>query len=392
MKKYILRIFILIFFFCIYSNLPAQTAPAADATAATTAAAPASTSLLEWAMLLVAAILAAVIYILGRVMLALANEVGDRSRKSTSVLTVLCLIGLSLISNSSMAQQAKETTTAATSFFNYGGVGMWHFWLWASVIIVEFLIISFFSLYIFRLYRMMVPAPASETKKKSIWESKFVRNVITDAVPVEQEQDILLDHDYDGIKELDNALPPWWKYGFYFTILVAVIYLLNFHVFKSGKLQGQEYETEMSEAKVRMEEYLKKAGENVDENTATLMDAAGIAEGKKLFTLDNKCSQCHGQNGEGNIGPNFTDNYWLHGGDVKSIFKTIKYGVQGKAMQAWGNQLSPKQIQQIASYIYSLAGTNLTSPRPHEGVLYLPEGATATDTTKTTPVKDSIKK
>lgn len=157
-------------------------------------------------------------------------------------------------------------------------------------------------------------------------------------------------------------------------------------------MQRQEHETEMSEAKIQVEEYLKKAGENVDENTVTLADATGIAEGKKLFTLDNKCSQCHGPNGEGNIGPNFTDNDWLHGGDVKSIFKTIKYGVAGKAMQAWGNQLSPKQMQQIASYVYSIAGTNLASPRPHEGVLYLPEGATAPDTTKTTPVKDTLKK
>ena len=155
-----------------------------------------------------------------------------------------------------------------------------------------------------------------------MWWSKLDKNVFTRAVPVEQEADVLLDHDYDGIKELDNALPPWWKWGFYFTILVAIIYIFNYHVFGTGKNPEQEYAAEMAEGKRLEEQYKARTKTLVDENNITLADADGIAAGKALFTTS--CVACHMADGGGGIGPNLTDEYWIHGGGLNDIYKTIK--------------------------------------------------------------------
>jgi cytochrome c oxidase cbb3-type subunit 3 len=194
------------------------------------------------------------------------------------------------------------------------------------------------------------------------------RQFFTKAVPVEKEEDILLDHDYDGIKELDNALPPWWKYGFYFTIVVGALYLLRYHVWKTGPDPQQEYDQEMRVAAAQIEEYRKKAGDMVDEKTVTMADATGIAEGDKIF--HSNCFACHGAKGEGGVGPNLTDNYWLHGGTINDVFKTIKYGVPEKGMQAWEKSYSPAQIKNLSSYIKTLAGTNPPNAKAPQGDIF----------------------
>jgi len=194
------------------------------------------------------------------------------------------------------------------------------------------------------------------------------KKFFTRAVPVEKEADVLLDHDYDGIKELDNALPPWWKWGFYITLVLGVIYLLRFHVWKTGPDPIQEYTAELEYAAKQAEAFRAKAGEQVDEKTVTLADAAGIATGKTKYLQT--CSVCHGQNGEGGVGPNLTDNYWLHGGTINDIFKTIKYGVPDKGMQSWEKAFSPGDIKNISSYIKSMAGTNVANGKAPQGVLF----------------------
>lgn len=187
---------------------------------------------------------------------------------------------------------------------------------------------------------------------------------LTDAVPIEREHEIMLDHNYDGITELDNNLPTWWLYLFYVTIAFAVVYFSYFTVLKYGDGQVQEYEKEM----VAAAEEMKLHASKVDENSATLLtDASALAEGKVIF--DENCSACHGSLGEGKIGPNLTDEYWLHGGDIKSVFKTIKYGIPEKSMIAWQTQISPVQIQQAASYILSLKGTNPPNAKEPQGEL-----------------------
>lgn len=197
------------------------------------------------------------------------------------------------------------------------------------------------------------------------WWSRMDAKLFTKAIPLEKEADHLLDHDYDGIQELDNSLPPWWKYGFYITIVFSVFYILRYHVWKTGPDPEQEYQTEMAVAAKQIEEYRKKAGDMVDEKTVTLADAKGIEEGAKIFQT--ACMACHGAKGEGTVGPNLTDKYWLYGGSINDVFKTIKYGVPEKGMQAWEKTYSPSQIKNIASYIKSISGTNPPNGKAPQG-------------------------
>jgi cytochrome c oxidase cbb3-type subunit 3 len=201
------------------------------------------------------------------------------------------------------------------------------------------------------------------------WWSDLDKKYFTKAASLEKEADVLLDHDYDGIKELDNALPPWWKWGFYFTIIVAVIYLFRFHVTKTGPTPLEEYDHEMRIAAAKMENFRKNSKEAFDEKTVTLADAIGITAGKKIFT--GTCFPCHGNNGEGNaVGPNLTDKYWLHGGSLGNVFKTISIGVPDKGMQAWGKNFSPTDIRNLASFVLSLQGTNPANAKAPQGNLF----------------------
>ena len=195
------------------------------------------------------------------------------------------------------------------------------------------------------------------------------------AVPVEQEDEILLEDDFDGIKELDNKIPPWFNLLFLITIVIAILYMLNFYVFKTGKLQYQEYQEEMHEAAIQKAELIK-SGALVNENTVTrLTDMSSLKAGENIFKTN--CVPCHGPEAGGVIGPNLTDDYWIHGGGIKSIFHTITYGVPAKGMISWQTQLNPRQIQEVASYVMSLHGTHPANAKPPQGVKYEePEGAT----------------
>jgi cytochrome c oxidase cbb3-type subunit 3 len=219
------------------------------------------------------------------------------------------------------------------------------------------------------------------------WWSNLDKKIFTKAVPVQQEADVLLDHDYDGIKELDNALPPWWKWGFYITLVIGVFYLLRFHVWKTGPTPEQEYNSEMVAAAKQMEAYRKKSNDLVDETTVTMADATGIAAGKQLFQQN--CIACHGSAGEGGVGPNLTDNYWLHGGRINDVFKTIKYGYPDKGMQSWEKMFSPSQIRNLASFVKSLHGTNPPNPKAPQGDLYN-EGQPVDSTATQSSSKDSL--
>lgn len=183
------------------------------------------------------------------------------------------------------------------------------------------------------------------------------------------EADVDTGHDYDGIRELDNKLPPWWLYGFYCTIIFAFVYLWRYHVSHSAPLPAEEYRIAVVHAEHEKAEYLKKAANNIDENSVKLLTAsADLAAGKAVF--ESTCFACHGKNGEGGVGPNLTDDYWLHGGSINDVFKTIKYGWPDKGMKSWKDDYSPSQIAQIASYVKSLGGTNPANAKPPQGNLY----------------------
>ncbi|WP_308993011.1 cbb3-type cytochrome c oxidase N-terminal domain-containing protein [Mariniflexile litorale] len=194
--------------------------------------------------------------------------------------------------------------------------------------------------------------------------------------PIEEEGEIVLDHNYDGIRELDNNLPPWWLYGFYISIIFAFVYLLKFHVF-NGDNQIDEFETELAEAKIAIEAYKKTAKDLVDINTVTLLtDAGDLNAGKTIF--ESTCVACHMADGGGGIGPNLTDTHWILGGDIKHVFKTVSEGGRsGKGMIAWKTQLKPLQIAQVASYVLSLQGTTPANPKAPEGDVWVDEGSEA---------------
>lgn len=192
---------------------------------------------------------------------------------------------------------------------------------------------------------------------------------LSDAVPVEEEQAILTDHNYDGIHELDNNLPLWWKYMFYVSIVCAGIYIYYYHFSGYGKLQVEEYNQEVLAGEKEVEAYMKLSANSVDENNVKrLTDAKRLESGKALF-LQN-CAACHGKGGEGGVGPNLTDEYWMHGGGVKNVFKTIKYGVPQKGMISWKTQLSPGNMQELASYILTLKGSHPENPKEPQGDKY----------------------
>lgn len=219
----------------------------------------------------------------------------------------------------------------------------------------------------------IIVEPAAEiakVSKETAWH-KLMRK-LTRSVPVAQEADVMLDHNYDGIRELDNPLPPWWKYGFYVTIVIAVIYIFHYHIAKTGKLQLAEYNDEMQLADQEKAERMKNTANNInEENVIRLTDVSSISEGSNIYKTN--CITCHGDKGQGIVGPNLTDDYWLHGGSIKDIFKTINLGVPGKAMVSWKEKLSPKQIQQVASFVMSLKGTNPPGALPPAGDKYVEE-------------------
>jgi cytochrome c oxidase cbb3-type subunit 3 len=196
----------------------------------------------------------------------------------------------------------------------------------------------------------------------------------TNVVPVEREQDVMLDHNYDGIRELDNSLPPWWVAMFYITIAIGVVYFGYYHMSDYGVSSQEAYAQEMEVADKAVRAYLATQASAVDEtNVEMLADADQIAMGESIFKTN--CATCHGMSGEGmlGLGPNLTDNYWLHGGSIKDVFKTIKYGVPEKGMIAWKAQLRPVDMHRVASYIQTLVGTEPANPKAPEGELYQPE-------------------
>ncbi len=206
------------------------------------------------------------------------------------------------------------------------------------------------------------------------WFIKLKSYFVTRHKPIEEEGTIMMNHDYDGIHELDNVLPPWWVKLFYATIIFALVYLVRFHIM-DGHNQGKEFEVEMEEARLAVEEYKKTAKDLIDANTVTLLtDAGDLAAGKKIF--ETNCVACHRPDAGGAIGPNLTDEYWLLGGGIKNVFNTItKGGRDGKGMVAWQGTLKPSEIQLVASYVLSLQGSNPKDPKAPDGEIWKDEEA-----------------
>ena len=191
----------------------------------------------------------------------------------------------------------------------------------------------------------------------------------TKAKAVDQEDEIILDHNYDGIKELDNSLPPWWVYMFYMTIVFAVVYLVRYEIL-DGDNQITEYNKAVAEAKAALKDYKTTATDIIDASTVTLLTGEGdLKRGKAVYNLN--CAACHIADGGGGIGPNLVDEYWILGGGIKNVYATISNGGRdGKGMIAWKNTLKPKDIAKVSSYILSLKGKTPANPKKAEGELW----------------------
>ncbi len=304
----------------------------------------------------------------------------DRAAAQGAIKTVLLLIALGMPATQLLAAEADKV--AVPEIKSISGIAVYDFYLIIGVLALEFLVIFALAIYTRVLLKVIANKPELVNEAGIIIKKSWFWDKLNAAATIEQEKDILLDHNYDGIQELDNSLPPWWKYGFYLTIIVGCIYIYRFHVANSGLSQQEEYLAEMQQGEEEKAAYLAHSANNVDENTVQqLKDPASISEGHELFVKN--CAACHLADGGGTVGPNLTDEYWIHGGGVKDIFKSIKYGWQDKGMKSWKDDLSPKQIQLLASFIRSLKGTHPATPKAPQGDIYIEAGEkSATDSTK----------
>ncbi|UIR56615.1 c-type cytochrome [Sphingobacterium sp. SRCM116780] len=216
-----------------------------------------------------------------------------------------------------------------------------------------------------------------KANRKTAW------NKLLGLRPISEEKDLVIDHEYDGIRELDNPIPIWFNALFYSTMTFAIVYVLVYHVFSWGMNQDQEYVQEMEKAEVLRQEYLAQAANLIDETNVTF-DEAKVAAGRAIFQAN--CVPCHGGSAEGGIGPNLVDRFWLHGGEIKDIFKTVKYGIPDKGMVSWEQTLTPGQIAEVSSYIISIRDTKPANLKPAQGVAVtyesIQEKSTPADSTK----------
>ncbi len=365
--RFVKILFIQFFLWLLPGSLLAQTTnPAAEGGASTT-------NMLAILMMIIALVLAFVIYAMGQVLVTLIRQVLEKNKLNNNLTPVLLLFCFSLAGLQGQAQDVAADPLVKLAP-NYGGLSADAFWLLVSAVGIEVIAILFMMFFINRIRQELMPAKApTKSFDFAAWWSRVDKKLFTKAVPVEKEADIMLDHEYDGIRELDNSLPPWWKYGFIITIVISVVYMMHFHVLGSGKNPTEEYAAELQHAKQKLEAYEAKNKDKVDESNIQMADAGGIANGKDIF--QQMCWACHGKMGEGGAGPNLTDDYWIHKGSLTDIYKSIKTGYPDKGMQAWEKQYSPKQIAELSSYIKSLKGTNPTNAKAAQGDLYNEAGA-----------------
>jgi cytochrome c oxidase cbb3-type subunit 3 len=268
-----------------------------------------------------------------------------------------CLNGNLFAQNSTATTQ---TSASEQAVLFYIAAGMLIF------ISLTVLTVALYTLQVMRLIMQPETAPAQVVAKESLWVSFKKKFITGDVLPVEQEAEVAIDHVYDGIQELDNHMPPWLKLTFYGTIAFAIIYCINFFSLGLVQTSDQEYVAEMAQAEKEVGEFRKLAAAGIDESNAKqVTEAAALASAQTLYTQN--CGACHGAAGEGGVGPNLTDEYWLHGGSVKEVFKTIKYGIPQKGMIAWQQKLKPEEIQNMASYILSLQGTKPANGKEPQG-------------------------
>ena len=321
-----------------------------------------------------------VIIAIGGVLVGLVNnKISKQFQKTIPVIFFFFILGIG-----SSQEQTVSSTVAPNPITQIAGA------LDPTTIMILMLVVAielFVILYLFAILQKMLIALGYKTKAESKWTYSAIMKRMTKAIPLDREAEVATDHNYDGIIELDNSLPPWWVYMFYGTIIFAITYMIYFTYF-DGPTQQMEYDAEVAQAIQKKNEFLKKTAALVDETSVLILtDATALAKGKSGYIT--KCAACHGMNGEGLVGPNLTDDYWIHGGGIKDIFKTIKYGWPEKGMISWESQITPMEMQQISSFIITIKGTNPANPKAPQGIIYVEPAAV--DSTVKALASDTLK-
>jgi cytochrome c oxidase cbb3-type subunit 3 len=284
----------------------------------------------------------------------MAGQLEKKNKDANKIAMIAFLVGASMFPAKAMAQ----TDATVEEVFVKISTGELYM---VGVIVLVLLAVLIYQVRLFNsLYRMTLKEEELVKVEEPIVSAKKINKILTDAVDIEDESSILMDHEYDGIQELDNNLPPWWVWLMWGTIIFAVVYMLNYHVFKISPLQIDEYTAEMELA-----ESLKDPNAVTELTAILLTSESDLNAGKTVF--GKFCIACHKEDGRGEIGPNLTDEYWIHGNDIKDLFKIIKYGSPNGKMTPHGNLLTPLQIQQVASYVL---GMPYAEGMPPEGDLY----------------------
>lgn len=240
-----------------------------------------------------------------------------------------------------------------------------------GVIVLLLILMIYLMSFMVAVFKKENPEMANEPS----WWDEFKLKYITGKMkPVggKEEKQLMLDHSYDGIVELDNHMPPWLVNVFYVTIAFGIGYFFYYSVLGLGKTQIEEYAEEQRLAAIKIEQYQALAVSSIDENSVVFDESASaLSAGQAIYSAN--CVACHASDGGGGVGPNLTDDYWIHGGSIQDIFRVTKYGVPEKGMIPWADQLSPEEMQQVSSYIKTLVGTTPANPKDPQGEKYVPE-------------------
>ncbi|WP_158605959.1 cbb3-type cytochrome c oxidase N-terminal domain-containing protein [Taibaiella sp. KBW10] len=336
-------------------------------------------------MLTILIVLLFVIIFLGRIVATSLEyykskkQAANSKNKGSKIVSVLLPLLLLTGYHTSAQEATTEAAPAAEAITLIGGMNPTLFYFLFGVFLLEALII----IILISTIRFLVGLEKKKAAKKSKSIHWFEKLNATKSLDPASEAEANWGHSYDGIEELDNPTPPWWMAGFALSVVIGIIYFYRFDIAKTAPDQFQEYAIEVQNGEAAKLAYLASAANKVDENTVTsLTDAADIEAGKTIFVQ--VCAACHSADGGGTVGPNLTDDYWLHGGGIKNIFRTITVGVPEKGMKSWKDDYTPRQIQQIASFIETLHGTKPATAKAPQGELYKAENKMpAEDSTKT---------
>ncbi|MEI6311922.1 MAG: cbb3-type cytochrome c oxidase N-terminal domain-containing protein [Bacteroidota bacterium] len=303
-----------------------------------------------------------------------------KMKGNESTKTIISILLLCFLTTVASAQNMATDATASKPDFLSSPKNFLTILLLATIFL-EFLFIIYFS---WKTTKFLNPETAVEASPEVETETTFETfwNKINNFKSKGEEDTIDTGHNYDGIRELDNVTPPWFITAFALSIIFAAVYLYRYHIAESAPLQIEEYNIEMANADAEKAK-LNPANEKIiTAETVTMLGAADIAKGKMLFTAN--CVSCHGANAAsmpGGVGPNLTDEYWIHGGSIANVFSSITNGWPEKGMISWKSQLSSMQIAQIASYVKSTKGTVKAGGKESQGEIYLETAPVINDST-----------